>query len=46
MNCVTNKIVYLQLDVNNLDELVKLIKLYENVFEMETFKYPSHSYLK
>lgn len=46
MNFVTNKIEYLQLDVNNLDELVKLIRLYENVFEMETFKYPSQSYLK
>ena len=46
MNCVTNKIEYSQLDLNNLGELVKLIKLYENVFEMETFKYPSQSYLK
>ena len=46
MNSVINKIEYLQLDVKNLDELVKLIKLYENVFEMETFKYPSHNYLK
>ena len=46
MNCVTNKIEYSQIDLNNLGELVKLIKLYENVFEMETFKYPSQSYLK
>ncbi len=46
MNCVTNKIEYSQLDLNNLGELVKLIKLYENVFEIETFKYPSQSYLK
>jgi ribosomal protein S18 acetylase RimI-like enzyme len=43
---ISNKIEYLQLSVNNLEELVKLIKLYENVFEMEPFQYPSHDYLE
>ena len=46
MNYINNKIEYFQLNVNHLDEFVKLIKLYENVFEMEPFEYPSHSYLK
>ena len=46
MDDVTNKIEYLQLDVNNLDELVKLVKLYDNVFKMEPFEYPSNNYLK
>lgn len=41
-----NKIEYLQLSVNNLEELSKLIKLYQNVFEMEPFQYPSHDYLE
>ncbi len=45
MNFVINKIEYLQLDVNNQDELIKLIKLYENVFEMEQFDYPSCTYI-
>jgi len=42
----SNKIEYLQLSINNMEELVKLIKLYENVFEMKPFQYPSHDYLK
>lgn len=46
MSFVTNEVEYLLLDINNLDELVKLLKLYDNVFEMEPFEYPSHSYLK
>lgn len=46
MDNISNKIEYLQLSVNNLEELVKLIKLYENVFEMEPFQYPSHDYLE
>jgi aminoglycoside 3-N-acetyltransferase I len=46
MNDISNKIEYLQLKGNNLEEIVKLIKLYENVFEMERFEYPSHDYLK
>lgn len=41
-----SKVKYLKLNVNNLEELVKLIKLYENVFEMEPFQYPSYDYLK
>jgi len=41
-----NKIEYLQLSANNLEELIKLIKLYENVFEMEPFQYPSHDYME
>ena len=43
---IFNKIEYLRLSVNNLEEFVKLIKLYENVFEMEPFPYPSHGYLE
>ena len=43
---ITIKIEYLQLKVNNLNDFIKLIKLYENVFEMEPFTYPSHDYLK
>ena len=46
MNDINNKIEYLQLKGNNLEEIVKLIKLYENVFGMERFEYPSHDYLK
>ena len=46
MNDIRNEIQYLQLNVNNLEEIVKLIKLYENVFEMEPFEYPSHDYLE
>jgi aminoglycoside 3-N-acetyltransferase I len=45
MRYSTNKIKYLHLNVNNLEEILKLIKLYENVFKMEPFKYPSDSYL-
>jgi ribosomal protein S18 acetylase RimI-like enzyme len=41
-----SKVEYLQLDVNNLEELFKLIKLYENVFKMEPFQYPSNDYLE
>ncbi|MGZ7120207.1 MAG: hypothetical protein ACXVH2_10900, partial [Methanobacterium sp.] len=43
---ISNKIKYLRLSVYNLVDLVKLIKLYENVFEMKPFQYPSHEYLK
>lgn len=46
MKGLANKIEYLHLNVNNLEEILKLIKLYENVFKMEPFKYPSHSYLE
>jgi aminoglycoside 3-N-acetyltransferase I len=46
VNDISNEIQYLQLNVNNLEEIVKLIKLYENVFEMEPFEYPSHDYLE
>ncbi len=46
MEDVTNKIEYLQLDVDNLDELVKLVKLYDNIFKMGPFEYPSNNYLK
>ena len=46
MDDTSNKIEYLQLSINNMEELVKLIKLYENVFEMKPFQYPSHDYLK
>jgi len=42
----SKKIEYLPLSVNNLEDLVKLIKLYENVFEMNPFPYPSYDYLK
>ncbi len=40
------KVEYLRLNVDNLEELVKLIKLYENVFEMDPFQYPSFEYLE
>ncbi|QUH22390.1 GNAT family N-acetyltransferase [Methanobacterium alkalithermotolerans] len=40
-----NEIKYLHLNLNNQAELLKLIKLYENVFEMESFPYPSDNYL-
>ncbi len=43
---IKKKIEYFRLSVNNLDELVKLIELYENVFEMEPFQYPSFNYLE
>jgi len=43
---ISDKTDYLRLNVNNLEEFVKLIKLYENVFEMEPFQYPSYDYLK
>ncbi|MGZ7136398.1 MAG: GNAT family N-acetyltransferase [Methanobacterium sp.] len=46
MGDISNKIKYLRLSVYNLVDLVKLIKLYENVFEMKPFQYPSHEYLK
>ena len=46
MKGLANKIEYLHLNVNNLEEILKLIKLYENVFKMESFKYPSQSYLE
>jgi aminoglycoside 3-N-acetyltransferase I len=46
MKYFANKIKYLHLNVNNLEDILKLIKLYENVFKMETFVYPSHSYLE
>lgn len=46
MGDIINDMEYLTLSVNNLEELVKLLKLYEDVFEMEPFKYPSHDYLE
>ena len=46
MDDSSKKIEYLPLSVNNLEDLVKLIKLYENVFEMNPFPYPSRDYLK
>lgn len=46
MDDSSKKIEYLPLSVNNLEDLVKLIKLYENVFEMNPFPYPSYDYLK
>ena len=46
MNDIYSEIQYLKLNVNNLEEIVKLLNLYENVFEMEPFEYPSHDYLE
>ncbi|MGF7117694.1 GNAT family N-acetyltransferase [Methanobacterium oryzae] len=46
MDDISNKVEYLKLSANNLEELIKLIKLYENVFQMEPFQYPSHDYLE
>ena len=46
MHDIKNKIKYSRIRANNLDDLVELIKLYENVFEMKQFQYPSSNYLK
>ena len=46
MKYFANKVEYLHLNVNNLEVILKLIKLYENVFKMEPLKYPYHSYLE
>ena len=46
MDDISNRIEYFQLNENNLDEIIKLLKLYENVFEMEPFEYPTHDYLE
>ena len=42
----TDKIEYSRLRVDDLEDLIKLIKLYENVFKMKPFQYPSKDYLK
>lgn len=41
-----SKITYQRLNVNNLEDFVKLIELYEKVFEMEPFQYPSRGYME
>jgi len=46
MDDIGNKIEYLHLNPYNNKELFKLIKLYEKVFKMETFQYPSRDYLE
>ncbi len=43
---MNNKITYFKLNANNQEELIKLIELYETVFEMDPFEYPRINYQK
>lgn len=43
---MNNKIMYFKLNANNQEELIKLIELYETVFEMDPFEYPRINYQK
>jgi len=43
---LSKKIEFLRLTVNDLEDLIGLIKLYEHVFEMKQFTYPSPTYLE
>lgn len=43
---VNEELIYMRLGADDVEGLLELIKLYETVFEMEPFEYPSPSYLE
>lgn len=43
---VNDQLKYTRLGIGDTEGLLELIKLYETVFEMEPFQYPSRSYLE
>jgi len=43
---VNDQLKYTRLGIGDTEGLLELIELYETVFEMEPFQYPSRSYLE
>lgn len=43
---VNEELIYVRLGGDDVEGLLELIKLYQTVFEMEPFEYPSRSYLE